>query len=68
MARFTSTFIYFTEIEHEFEIEADTKEKAIENIKNDPLKYATDFISVYERDGYADGYAENICFKDISHG
>lgn len=53
MAKFTGTFMYLIEIEHDFEIDADNKAEALEKIKNDPLEYTTDFVSGFERDGQA---------------
>lgn len=67
MARFTGTFIYAVEVEHDFEIEANNQEEASNKIQNDPLKYSTNTILNY-KDYEEGGYAINIEFEDISHG
>ena len=48
MARFTGTFIYAVEVEHNFEIEANNQEEASKKIQNDPLKYSTNTILNYK--------------------
>ena len=39
MAKFTGTFVHLVEITHQFEVEADTKEEALEKVEGDPFKY-----------------------------
>ena len=39
MAKFTGTFVHLVEITYQFEVEADTKEEALEKVEGAPFKY-----------------------------
>lgn len=39
MEKFTGTFVQLVEITYQFEVEADTKEEALEKVEGDPFKY-----------------------------
>ena len=47
MSRFRGSFLYLTQLEYEFDIEANSKEEVEEQIKNDALKYLLEKVPVH---------------------
>ena len=51
MAKFTGTFVQLVEITYQFEVEASTKEEALEKVKGAPFKYRK-IINSYDGKGH----------------